>query len=120
MPLTVWSATIAPGVPVRAGDIEEIRAAVALRRTETVPPLSPMTWTDLPLQAGVTPIKAVHFTELRQAIEDLWQARDPGCRLPPWTADGPGGTGPAPGRPIYAQDVLDLRAWLNQHEDPTL
>lgn len=118
MALTQWTNRIAPGEPIRAADLQQLRDATSANRTAAG--LAAFAWTDHPLQAGVTSVKAVHFTELRQAILGLWQHRDPGCQLPPWTADGPGGSGPAPGRRIFAQDLLDLRAWLNQYEDPTL
>ncbi len=118
MAVTSWANPIAPGAPIRAVDLTELRTAVAASRT--VAGLAVFAWTDQPLVAGMTNVKAVHFTELRQAILDLWQHRDPGCQLPPWTATGPGGTGPIAGGTIYAQDLLDLRAWLNQYEDPSL
>ena len=74
---------------------------------KTTAPISgaPIDFTDDPLQAGVTPIKAIHITELRQAIDTL-RARYNLSTItwPPITA---GST------TIRAVDVTELRTALD-------
>lgn len=43
-----------------------------------------LAWTDDPIEAGVTPIRAVHITELRAAID----AKRAACDLPIRLRDG--------------------------------
>ena len=51
--------------------------------TATVSDRPPVTFTDHPIQPGVTPVRAVHYTELRTRIDALRQAAD--LELFPWT-----------------------------------
>jgi hypothetical protein len=69
--------------------------------------LSAGAFTDEPLTAGVTPVKAVHITELRTRIDVLRV----GAGLPtyPWT-DAPLG----PGMFVRAAHVIELRTALTQ------
>ncbi len=108
---TQWTNTVTVDSPILAADILEVRDAVDTNRLPyNVPP--PFPWTDPGLPAG-TPVKAVHFTELRIALEDL--AAYKSITLPGWTQGAP-----ASGSPIRASHLTDLRAWLNQYElNPT-
>ncbi|MCL4459822.1 MAG: hypothetical protein M1136_01810 [Chloroflexi bacterium] len=112
---TSWTNPIAPGSPVRAFDIQEVINAINSNRSAAGLPSFP--WTDPTVLAG-TPVKAVHFTEMRAATQDLWNKKGMG-RITPWRAYGldTPGQEPGPGKPIYAQDLLDVRRWLNQYED---
>jgi uncharacterized repeat protein (TIGR03803 family) len=67
------------------------------------------TFTDSTLTVGSTPIKAVHITELRGAIDTL-RSHYPGLGAFGWTDPTltPGGT------PIKRQHLLDLRTALDQ------
>lgn len=107
---TTWN-PIAPGEPMRASDIQEIRTAID--NNLTAAGWEPFVWTDT-LVAGATPVRALHFQEMREVIQDLWNRKAPalGC-LPSWSSGG----APAAGSPIYASDVLDLRNWVNQYEN---
>ena len=57
------------------------------------------------------PIRAVHFGEIRAAIQDLWYRRRMG-RIQNWS----GGSQPAPGQRIVRSDMNDLRSWVNEYE----
>ena len=54
-------------------------------------------FTDDPIEAGVTPIREVHFTELRAAIDGLRAAN--GLGRFPWTGSDAGGRGCGQGHP---------------------
>ena len=56
----------------------------------------PVTFTDHPIQPGVTPVRAVHYTELRTRIDALRQASGSGAvPVDGSGADGGGDAGPA-------------------------
>jgi len=71
-------------------------------------------WTDDPVTTS-THIRAVHFTELRAAIQDLWTHAGQGT-VPNWSA----GSAPSPSRQISARDINDLRTWVNQYDPATI
>ena len=60
------------------------------------------TFTDHPIVAGVTPLKAIHFTELRTRIDGLREAA--GLPPMPWTDPAP-----RPGMPVRVLHLLELR-----------
>lgn len=106
---------VEPPRPISIFDLCELRAVVDTDRVAAG--LDPVAWVgrtddDPTFVAGVTPIRAVHFTQLRAAIADLWELADLGP-LPPFRA------GPiVPGtRPISIRDPLDLRTWIETYED---
>ncbi|MBI4492562.1 MAG: hypothetical protein HY690_07190 [Chloroflexi bacterium] len=109
-----WPDTAVAGGPIKASQVSGLRTAID--QDLAAAQLS-YAWT----WANVTPGTAVlakHFTELRAAIQQLWdfKARGP---LPAWTSGVTPG-GPSLGTaatPIRASDVTDLRTWLNQYED---
>lgn len=102
---TVWTDDpVTTETHIKAVHVNELRRVIDLRR-RTVG-LAPFAWTDDPVMAGYSVIRAVHFLELRQAIQDVWTAARLGP-LPAWTCGSP----PSPERVIYASDVNNLRAW---------
>ncbi|MCL5075751.1 MAG: hypothetical protein M1136_08940 [Chloroflexi bacterium] len=114
---TQWTNPVAPGSPIRAFDIQEVINAINNNRSAAG--LEPFPWTD-PVVAAEMPIKAVHFTEMRQAIQGLWSSKSMGA-LPNWSSGVTPG-GPSAGTAatiIYASDLTDLRGWLNQYENAT-
>src|SRR5947208_1379656 len=66
------------------------------------------------LVTEMTPIRAQHFTELRDGIQGLWTAHGMGT-IPAWTAGVP-----TAGTPILAGQINDLRGWLDQADPPLL
>jgi hypothetical protein len=63
-------------------------------------------------------ILAKHFTEMRAAIQVLWNTKGRGP-LPSWTQETPQGPSTGSQNPsrVRATHVTDLRAWLNQYEE---
>lgn len=112
--MTSWSDHPAtPGTPIKAGHVNELRAAIRAARTGGV--LPPEGWTpfsDDPV-TDATPIRAQHMREMAAAIQQLWHQHAMG-RLPAWTERR--GAPPSAGTPIYASDVNDLRRWCNALE----
>lgn len=101
--------------PISLFDLAELRAIVDVNRIAAG--LEPMRWVgrtddDPTFLAGVTPIRAVHFTQLRDAIGDLWGVGGLGD-LPEFRA------GPIVPRTrrISLRDPQDLRAWVEAYED---
>jgi YD repeat-containing protein len=100
--------------PISLFDVAELRGVIDTNRVAVG--FAPIQWvgrtdTDPTFVAGLTPIRAVHFMQLRQAIADLWGLAKLGP-LPEFQA------GPlVPGsRVISARDPLDLRGWLERYE----
>ena len=92
-------------------DLMELRCAVEADRVAAG--LAEVGWTDPEIVAGRDiPIRAVHFTELRSRIEDLWTAA--GMGAVPEYAVGPIVAGT---RRISTSDPEELRVWLRQYED---
>src|SRR5262249_12836782 len=78
--------------------------------------LQPVQWVgrtddDPTFVAGLTPIRAVHFTQLRHAIADLWDVADLGP-LPEFRA-GPIGPG---NRVISRHNPLAMSGWIETYE----
>lgn len=107
------SPVIPGGTRIRTVHINELRRAVDNHRLSLG--LQPMAWTNNPITIS-TPIRAVHFTELRGAIQTLWNVHEQG-NLPNWTA----GSAPSTSRTIRAVDMNDLRIWFDGTDplDPT-
>lgn len=91
--------------PIRAIHVNEFRQAIDAQRRQHS--LTPFQWTDDPVIAHYTLIRAIHLLELHQAIQDLWSASGRGP-LPAWTCGSP----PSPERVVFASDVNDLRRRL--------
>ena len=68
---------------------------------------APIVFTDDPVEAGVTPVRAVHFTELRGAIDQLRGAH--GLAAFAWTDPGL-----AAGAPVRAIHATELRTALRE------
>lgn len=110
---TQWAHTVVAGDPITALEVIEVRNAIDSAYVAAFG--SAYTWTNQQPSAE-QPIVAIDFTEMRTAIAALWSNAETDMGdLPNWGS--PGTSAPAPGRPIYAQDLLDLRYWLNVYED---
>jgi len=58
---------------------------------------------------------AVHFTEARSAIQDLWNHAGMGP-LPSWGV----GSAPSTSRHVSARDITDLRTWVGQYDPASI
>ena len=106
---TVTVRAVAAGiatVTVTATDISGSNTTATLAFRVTVRGIPLTTFTDDPILPGVTPIKAIHFTELRERIDLL---RD-GVGLAPFAWTDPFLT--AGVTPVRLSHLLDLRAAL--------
>lgn len=110
----IWVAPVFPGAPIVAGHVVELRAVI--QRARLSHSLQDFTWGDAAV-TGSSGIKASHFLEMRQAIQDVWTAAGIGA-LPPWTSAALPNGGVAVGRTVYASDVNDLRAWVARVDPP--
>ena len=77
---------------------------------------SPATWTDEQTLPADATLKSVYVTEIRDAIQRLWNDRGLGL-IPNWSS-GAEPTEPAPGvpPPLQSSDITDLRNWFNHWE----
>ena len=91
--------------PIKAVHVNELRQQIDVQRRRHG--LPKFLWTDDPVIARYTLIRAVHFLELRQAIQEIWTVSGLGA-LPPWICGSP----PSTERVVFASDVTDLRRWL--------
>ena len=109
---TFWNQEpITDGHKPSVHDLMELRSAVDVDRAAA--DLSTGVWTDPEIVAGRdVPIRAVHFTELRARIQDLWTAA--GMGTVPEYAVGPIVAGT---RRISTSDPEELRVWLRQYEE---
>lgn len=105
---TTWTNVLTSTSPILAFDVQEVRNAISTY-------VSGYPWTH-PTTTANSPIYAVDFVEMADAIQQLWTDLVPGWGLPQWSAYGENGAGPATGRAMFAQDLLDLRNWLNLYE----
>ena len=96
---------VATESPIRAVHVNELRRAIDIHRRRLGIPAYP--WTDDPAIRWVTYVRACHFLEIREATQELWNARRMGL-LPDWTAGSP----PSSERAILALDMNDLRQWV--------
>jgi hypothetical protein len=87
---------------IRARHINELRRTVDARRSQAG--YSTFTWSDGATVGVNSHIRAVHFTEIKAAIE---QYTGP---LGNWTAGSP----PSTSRQVKASDMNDLRRWTDQ------
>ena len=70
---TTFSERLVPGTtPLRAIHFLGLRTRIAALRTREG--LPPVRWTDPVLTVGVTPVKRVHLTELRNALDGAYNA----------------------------------------------
>ncbi|MBI3978836.1 MAG: hypothetical protein HY331_11685 [Chloroflexi bacterium] len=110
-----WFRPVIPGqTPISISDLVELRAAVDMLRVAA--DLDPVAWEgksadDPTFRAGETVVRARHFTQLREAIADLWRVAELGP-LPEFT----GGAIVPGSRAIRIGDPLDLRAWVERYE----
>lgn len=102
--LVVWTDDpVTTETPIKAVHVNELRRVIdAQRRQVGLPAFS---WTDDPVIARYTVIRAVHFLELHAALQEAWTQAGRG-RLPAWTCGSP----PSTERVVLASDVNDLRA----------
>ena len=95
---TTWNAT-----PVFSyWSINELRDAIYLVGG------SPPVWTDGRVLSPNTTLRAVHLTEVREAIQRLWDDRGLGL-IPNWT-------GQADPNAPRTSHITDLRKWFNHYE----
>jgi subtilisin family serine protease len=112
---STFSGAIPASAVTRAGVqyyLEARDAANNIRPAPSTPPgasysvvVGITVFTDDPLAGQSTPIKAIHFTELRDAINALRARYSLGALI--WS-----GTAPAPGGTVSASHLTDLRAAL--------
>lgn len=119
---TPWSEPVVRGQPAKGSHVVELRSAIDGNIAAADPPISPWPWTWLnlnhPQAPHPAPILAKYFTEMRAAIQRLWDNKGRGG-LPGWSSsETPGGdsNNRAPTL-IRATDISDLRRWLNLYED---
>lgn len=106
----VWTTVPRAGISrATVFDLVELRSAVDVLRI--VAGREPVAWVDPALRPHQTPIRAVHFTQLREATADLWRVGELGP-LPDFTA----GPVVAQTRKIHLSDLLDLRGWVETYE----
>lgn len=109
-----YSNTILSGSRIRAADIAQLRTFID-QDLAAIGQSFPWTWSNV---VAFDRVLAKHFKEMRDASQQLWNAKNRGP-LPMWSSGvNPGGEslGTAPTR-MFASDVTDLRIWLNQYED---
>ncbi|MBI2939400.1 MAG: RHS repeat protein, partial [Chloroflexi bacterium] len=110
-----WTVTLrASESLVTIFDLVEIRSTVDTHRVGVE--LAPVGWIgrtddDPTFVAGLTPIRAVHFTQLRAAIAELYRAAD--LEALPEFSEGPIVAG---ARVVKLADPLDLRGWVERYE----
>jgi hypothetical protein len=114
---TRWTGNPSPGEHIEADYVQTLRDAIDQAFTDARPVIPPWSWT-WPRNVLGSRVLAKHFTEMRAAIQRLWDNKGRG-ELPGWTSGVTPG-GPSNSRastPIRATDIHDLRRWLNQYED---
>ena len=105
---TVWTDDlVTTETPIKAVHVNELRREIDARRRQLG--LKAFCWTDDPVIARYTVIRAVHFLELRAALQEVWTRAGRG-QLPDWTC----GSAPSSERVIFASDVNDLRHWMDR------
>ncbi|MGZ8829652.1 MAG: hypothetical protein ACXW2Q_04670 [Thermoanaerobaculia bacterium] len=66
-PITFTDPSAGPATTIRKVHIEELRSAVLTARA--ILGLPTLSFADAPLTAGTTPVKALHFQQLRDALK---------------------------------------------------
>jgi hypothetical protein len=100
-----WPNGIVTGSPARASDIEELRDEI--NRVREIVGLSPISWPE------IGAIKASDLTQMRSAIQDIWNDDDLEFgTLPDWT-----GHAPASDNLDLAVHIMDLRTWISRASD---
>jgi hypothetical protein len=94
------TALIPGATPIRAVHVAELRARIDAIRAHLG--LAGYPWTDAPLSANTTMIKAVHMTELRAALAEAYMRS--GRPAPIYATPAP-----APGQPVIAGTIVELR-----------
>jgi hypothetical protein len=102
-----------PAVHVRATHINELRSNVNSARAAAG--LSAYNWTDGATLDTTKYIRAVHFTELRSAIQDLWNHANMGS-IPNWSVGSP----PSTSREVSARAINDLRNWYDLYDPESI
>ena len=98
----VFTNPTATGV-IRAADIMDLRSGINTLRAQNFA-LAPVTFTDPTIAGGVTPVKAIHVTELRAALDDAYvQAGLP----PPGYTDSTLTPGVTPIKAIHLNELQD-------------
>lgn len=119
---TTWSERAARGGVTKANHVTELRNAIDANIGVADPPIPAWSWSWFNLDDAraprPAPIQARYFTEMRAAIQRLWDNKLRGP-LPGWSSGvTPGGlSNNRVQTVIRATDVTDLRRWLNQYED---
>src|SRR6266851_3229487 len=103
---TNWTdPTLSTTIHVRAVHMNELQSVIDQNRAAAA--LGGYTWSNTPINPAATHIRAVHFTDARNAIQDLWNHAGMGT-LPHWSVGGP----PTTSRQVSARDMTDLRNWI--------
>jgi hypothetical protein len=95
---------------ISRADILSRRVAIDSARAQAG--LDPYPWTDSLPSTPASPVRAVHFAELRAATQDLWNRKRLG-QIPQWTA----GVQPNPGRSAVPTDTSDPDIWKQSYQD---
>ncbi|HTY45398.1 MAG TPA: hypothetical protein VMD52_05365 [Patescibacteria group bacterium] len=88
------------GTAIKAQHINELRALVDQKRLACGLSPIPWPWTNDPVVAGVTSVKAVHFSQIAAAIQQIYTFKGLGST---------GITSPAAGDVILVHHITDLR-----------
>jgi hypothetical protein len=113
-----YSDKVTAGTPMKGSHVRILRGYIEQDLNAASVPFN-WTWSNWSAnQDAGTPVRAIYFKEMRDAIQALWDSKGRGD-LPGWTQETPQGTstGHSTPAPIRATHVTDLRLWLNQYED---
>jgi hypothetical protein len=111
-----WPDQVRRGDRIRASHVTTLRNEIK-HQGDLAGLNPPITWSPPSINSG-DPILAIHFRDMRSAIQRLWNSKNRGP-LPMWSSgQHPGGAslGTDPTR-IRATDITDLRRWLDAYID---